>query len=120
MTSSFQTERPWGIFETLYDTDTYKVKRIYVNPDQSFSLQYHLHRCEDWIIVEGSGKIRHGEWEDDCVVGDRFHIPANFVHRATAGPDGLTFIEVQRGVGIQPICDEDDIVRLEDNYGRVV
>ena len=64
--------------------------------------------------------MKIGLLEDNCVVGDRFHIPANFVHRATAGPDGLTFIEVQRGVGIQPICDEDDIVRLEDNYGRVV
>lgn len=113
-------ERPWGTYEILLEESTYKVKRIYLNPDQSFSLQYHNHRCEDWIIVDGSGKIRHGEWEDNCVVGDRFHIPAKSIHRATAGPDGLTFIEVQRGVGIQPICDEDDIVRLEDNYGRVV
>lgn len=116
MTSSFQTEeRPWGMFETLYDAESYKVKRIYVSPNQSFSLQYHNHRWEDWIIVEGSGTIRHGDWEDLCAPGDTFHINPKQIHRATAGETGLVFIEVQRG-----ICDESDIVRLEDDYGRVV
>jgi mannose-1-phosphate guanylyltransferase len=107
-------KRPWGTFETLCDSDSYKVKRICVNPDQSFSLQYHNHRWEDWIIVQGSGIINDGSEIKNCIVGDRFHIPPKNIHRATAGLDGLIFIEIQRG-----ICDEDDIVRLEDNYGRV-
>lgn len=106
--------RPWGFFETLIDKKTYKVKRIRVNPNQAFSLQYHNHRWEDWIIVEGNGKIIVDHQEKNCAVGDRYHIPPAQIHRATAGPDGLTFIEVQRGD-----CYETDIVRLEDSYGRV-
>jgi len=110
----YTEERPWGKFETLCDDDSYKVKRIYVNPNQSFSLQYHNYRWEDWIIVEGSGVINDGSEIKDCVVGDRFHIPPKNIHRATAKSDGLTFIEIQRG-----ICDESDIVRILDDYGRV-
>lgn len=105
--------RPWGHYETLYESETYKVKRIVVKPNQAFSLQYHKHRWEDWIIVEGSGIINMYEMTRNCVVGERFHIPPLALHRVTAGPDGLTFVEVQRG-----ICNEEDIVRIEDNYGR--
>ncbi len=108
------TNRPWGSFEVLLDAPTYKVKRIIVNPNQSFSLQYHNHRWEDWIIVEGSGVIHMYEMNRKCIVGERFHIPPGVLHRATAGPAGLTFIEIQRGT-----CDEDDIVRIQDDYGRV-
>lgn len=111
----YTEERPWGMFETLCEGPSYKVKRIYVNSNQSFSLQYHDNRWEDWIIVEGGGTINVGEEVNKCVVGDRFHISPKTIHRATAGPEGLTFIEIQRG-----ICDENDITRLEDNYGRVV
>ena len=110
----YTEQRPWGVFDTLYDEDTYKVKRIYVNPNQSFSLQYHNQRWEDWIVVQGSGIINDGWEERNCIIGDRFHIPPKNIHRATGGPDGLTFIEVQRG-----FCDETDIVRLQDSYGRV-
>lgn len=106
--------RPWGFFENLYESKTYKVKRISLNPNQSFSLQYHNHRCEDWIVVEGDGVVVQGEDSINCTIGHRFHIESKEVHRASAGPDGLIFIEVQRG-----ICNEEDIVRIEDNYGRV-
>lgn len=106
-------KRPWGYFETLYESETYKVKKITLNPYKSFSLQYHKHRWEDWIIVEGFGIVNDGFETRNCIVGDRFHIPPKNIHRATSGTNGLTFIEVQRG-----ICDEDDIVRLEDDFGR--
>jgi mannose-6-phosphate isomerase-like protein (cupin superfamily) len=106
-------ERPWGKFEILHESDSYKVKKIWVNPNQSFSLQYHKNRYEDWIIVQGSGIINDGWKTRNCIVGDRFHIPPENIHRATGGSDGLVFIEIQRG-----ICDENDIVRIEDNYGR--
>tara|TARA_R100000005_G_C4957929_1_gene175812 strand:+ start:766 stop:1113 length:348 start_codon:yes stop_codon:yes gene_type:complete len=115
MTSSHITERPWGTYQTVIDEPTYKVKKIIVNPNQRFSLQYHQHRWEDWIIVDGSGIVNDGKVERNCIVGDRFHIPPLTIHRATGGPDGLTFIEVQRG-----ICEESDIVRIEDDYGRIV
>lgn len=107
-------KRPWGTFETLLECSSYKVKKISLNPNQSFSLQYHNSRFEDWIIVEGSGKIFNGTVFRNCIVGDRFHISPKTIHRATSGPNGLVFIEVQRG-----FCDETDIVRIEDDYGRV-
>lgn len=108
-------ERPWGSFSTLQEGNGYKVKSIEINPNSSISLQFHNFRSEDWIIVEGYGIIFDGDITTNCVVGDKFHIAAKKTHRATAGKDGLKFIEVQRG-----ICDENDIVRLEDSYGRVV
>ena len=107
------TNRPWGSYEVLLDEPTYKVKRIVLKPEQSLSLQYHNNRFEDWVIVQGDGIVSVGDLSSRCVVGDSFHIPPTKIHRAIAGKLGLTFIEVQRG-----ICDEDDIVRLEDNYGR--
>ena len=107
-------EKPWGRYEVLIDEPEYKVKRITLHPNQQFSLQYHNHRWEDWIIVEGAGKIRHGDYEDLCVPGDTFHIKPKQIHRATANALGLVFIEVQRGK-----CYEEDIVRLEDDYGRI-
>jgi len=107
-------ERPWGTYEILLEEDTYKVKRIILNPNQQFSLQYHNNRWEEWIIVGGKGIITIGKDERNCIVGDRFHIPPKDIHRASAGSEGLVFIEVQRG-----ICDEEDIIRLSDDYGRV-
>ena len=82
--------KPWGSYEVLLDEPNYKVKRIVVDAYQRFSLQYHKHREEHWVILP---KERH---------------------RATAGPDGLVFIETQTG-----ICKEDDIIRLEDDYDRI-
>ena len=106
-------ERPWGTYEVLLEETTYKVKKIKLNPNQSFSLQYHNQRWEDWIIVDGNGIICDGDKTRNCIVGDRFHIAPQKVHRATAGKNGLIFIEVQRGS-----CYEEDIVRLQDDYGR--
>ena len=112
-------KKPWGSYEVLLDEPEYKVKKITLNPNQQFSLQYHNHRTEDWVIVEGSGFVSTAPQMTvgiikPCTVGDKFHIPLKNIHRATAGDDGLAFIEVQRGE-----CDEKDIVRLEDDYGRV-
>ena len=111
-------EKPWGSYEVLVDEETYKVKRIRVNPDEQFSLQYHNHRFEHWIVVEGGGMITLNSGGRESYLpgfpGDTFHIIPKDVHRARAGIDGLVFIEVQRGQ-----CSEDDIVRLEDDYGRI-
>ncbi len=107
-------KKPWGSYEVLLDEPEYKVKKITLNPNQQFSLQYHNHRWEDWVIVEGSGVVNSCGYIRPCIVGDRFNIPPKNIHRATAGDDGLVFIEVQRGK-----CEEEDIVRLEDDYGRI-
>lgn len=106
-------ERPWGSFETLYEGDDYKVKRIVVKPNEAFSLQFHRKRVEHWIIVEGDGFIHVNNHEEHCRVGDEFNIGMAVNHRATAGKNGLVMIEVQRGE-----CLEEDIVRIEDKYGR--
>jgi len=106
-------KRPWGSYEVLLDEPTYKVKRITVEPQQQLSLQFHNFREEHWTIVEGGGTIRVGECTFNANVGDRILIPKLAVHRATADSKKLVFIEVQLGK-----CEEEDITRLEDSYGR--
>jgi mannose-6-phosphate isomerase len=106
-------ERPWGFYEVLLEEENYKVKRITVNPNQKFSYQYHLKRNEYWVISEGSGDLIQDGSEYPLSVGTMWIIPKESEHRACAGPDGLVFIETQLGQ-----CDEEDIVRLQDDYGR--
>jgi mannose-6-phosphate isomerase-like protein (cupin superfamily) len=106
-------ERPWGTYEILLEEENYKVKRITVNPYQQFSLQYHNHRDEYWTVVAGDGKIILDGSEYLTSSKTFFYIPKQSVHRASANGDGLIFIEVQVGE-----CSEEDIVRLQDDYGR--
>jgi len=106
--------RPWGTYETILDDDYYKVKRIIILPQQQISLQYHNDREEHWTIVSGSGTVRVGDDTFKATIGSRFFINKRQIHRATADRDShLVFVEVQLGD-----CKEDDIVRLEDQYGR--
>jgi mannose-1-phosphate guanylyltransferase len=106
-------DKPWGYYEILYNSKSYKVKKIVIDSGKSFSEQYHKYRSEDWVIVEGSGLVSIGSSVIDCKIGDRYHIEPYQVHRATAKNESLIFVEVQRG-----ICDENDIIRLKDDYGR--
>ena len=106
--------RPWGWFMTLDEGKNYKVKKIYVKPNAKLSLQYHHHRDEHWTVVEGTGRALVNKKIFVLSDGDDVFVPLKAVHRMEASPTGVTFIEVQRG-----ICDEDDIVRLQDDYGRV-
>ena len=106
--------KPWGYYMTLEENKDYKVKRIYVKPNEQFSLQYHNEREEHWTIIEGMGYITEVDKESTIRPGEYAYIPKGELHRLKGGPDGVTFIEVQRGV-----CREDDIVRIEDDYGRV-
>ena len=106
--------RPWGTYEVLLDKPDHKVKEIYVKPNHRFSLQYHEHREEHWVIVEGIGTITQGEIESIIRPGEYAYIPKGSIHRLHGGDEGITFIEVQKGV-----CEEDDIIRIEDDYGRL-
>lgn len=110
------TEKPWGSFEELGSNKKprYKVKKIVVNPSQRFSLQYHRYRSEHWIVVEGDGTVIVNESPRKVSVGDYVYIPKNSNHRMESGESGITFIEIQLGV----LCEEDDIVRIQDDYGR--
>ena len=107
-------ERPWGWFETIEESKTYKLKKIYVKPKQQFSLQYHNERDEHWIIVEGSGVITLGGNRFNIFPNSSFFIERGVTHRLMANDEGITFYEVQYGM-----CDESDIKRVEDDYGRV-
>ena len=107
-------EREWGSFQILVDEQGYKVKRITVKPNQRLSLQLHKSRDEYWTIVKGVGWMHVGGKEYDVEVGDVVQIDKYQTHRIENNlTEDLIFIEVQIGD-----CKEDDIIRLEDDYGR--
>ena len=116
MISIESEERPWGRFFVLHDEPTYKLKRIEVDPGARLSYQYHHKRSEVWTIVEGVGTITLEGISKDYLKGETVLIPQGVKHRIeNIGDQKLVFIEVQLG----DYFGEDDIVRLEDNYGRV-
>ncbi len=106
--------KPWGSYEVLLDEPNYKVKRIVVDAYQRFSLQYHKHREEHWVVVECDGIVQVNDKEYPAYIRSHCVILPTYKHRAPAGPDGLVFIETQTGN-----CYEEDIVRLDDDYGRL-
>ncbi len=107
--------RPWGTWEVLESEADFCVKRIKVIAGGKLSLQLHHHRSEHWIIVKGTAKVTLG---DDIIVktaGENVYIPVETKHRIqNDGTQDVEFIEVQYGDNL----DENDIVRLEDVYGR--
>lgn len=106
---------PWGRWEVLLDEPTYKVKRITVLSDKRLSYQKHFKREEHWTIVQGEALVTLDGREIPLQAGATIHIPCETAHRiANPGPHELVFIEVQRGT----YFGEDDIVRLQDDYGR--
>ncbi|MBZ0272647.1 phosphomannose isomerase type II C-terminal cupin domain [bacterium] len=110
-----ENERPWGYYEVLLEESTYKLKRITVCAGKRLSLQYHNRRREHWFIVAGQGVARRGDEDIPVSPGVALDIPQGAVHRIenTGGTD-LVFIEVQQG----DYFGEDDIVRIEDDFGR--
>ncbi len=110
-----KVQRPWGWYETIQEESNYKVKRLYVKPGEKISLQFHNYRSEHWIVVSGSGKIELDGNITDVTIGDYVFIPILSKHRIAAGDSGITIIEVQLGSK----CLEEDIVRIEDDYGRI-
>jgi len=118
-------ERPWGWFETLAFAPPasqpgggggYAVKRLWIAPHGRISLQRHHHRSEHWVVVVGQGILECGEEPIAAKPGTTLFVPVGTFHRASAGPEGLLIVEVQRGDELR----EDDIERVADDYGRVV
>ncbi len=108
--------RPWGTYTILEDSPGYKIKRIVVKTGASLSLQLHHHRSEHWVVVSGTAKIVNGETEVLVRTNESAYIPAGTPHRLmNPGVIDCVMIEVQSG----QYLGEDDIVRLEDNYGRL-
>ena len=107
--------RPWGTYSTLKEEDGYQVKRITVAPGQKLSLQYHHKRAEHWVVTQGKAIVQIGDEEFEIGPGEYRYIPLGEKHRLTNIGDGeLVLVEVQVG----SYLGEDDIVRVEDIYGR--
>lgn len=108
-------ERPWGRWEVLETGDGYAVKRITVKPGAILSLQLHHHREEHWVVVEGRARVTRGEEVLELGRSGSVFLPLGTPHRIeNPGATPLVFVEVQVGDRL----DENDIVRLEDRYGR--
>ena len=110
-------ERPWGNYTVLDDdAPDHKVKRIVVHPGKRLSYQRHAQRAEHWFIVSGTAKVTLDGTDIELGPGQAIDIPRGGAHRiANEGEADLVFIEVQHGT----YFGEDDIVRLEDDFGRV-
>ena len=108
--------RPWGGWELLHKSDTYAVKRIVVNPQSRLSLQYHNHRKEHWYCVAGRGIVTIDDVNKGIFAGESVTIPLGSKHRLEniSSSEYLIIVEVQEGVYLE----EDDIVRIEDDYDR--
>lgn len=108
--------RPWGSYTVLEEGPCFKIKRIVVKPGASLSLQKHEHRSEHWVVVDGTASIVIGEETFLLQTNESTFVPLNTAHRlSNPAEKPLIIIEVQTGVYLG----EDDIVRMEDTYGRV-
>jgi mannose-6-phosphate isomerase len=108
--------RPWGSYSVLDEAAGFKVKRIEVLGGKRLSYQRHASRAEHWVIVGGRAEVTLDGARHLLECGESIDIPVGAAHRAAnPGTDTLVFIEVQRG----GYLGEDDIIRLEDDYGRV-
>ena len=110
-----KSERPWGRYEVLQESPTYKVKSIHVNPGKRLSYQRHQKRAEHWFITAGSGEVTIDGKTSQVSAGSTIDIAINQLHRiSNTGNIELVFVEVQTGT----YFGEDDIERIEDDFGR--
>jgi mannose-1-phosphate guanylyltransferase/mannose-6-phosphate isomerase len=115
VTEHVTTYRPWGNYTVLEEDARYKIKSIVVSPLEKLSLQMHYHRSEHWVVVKGTAKVTVGDKEIFVHENESVYVPKSTMHRLeNPGKVPLEIIEVQNGEYVG----EDDIVRLEDVYGR--
>lgn len=108
-------ERPWGFYLVLFEDCGYKVKQFVVRPGKRLSLQRHRKRCEHWFVVRGEALVTKDAETMRVAAGASVDIPLGAVHRVQCvGPGDLVIVEIQRGEYVG----EDDIERLEDDFGR--
>ena len=107
--------RPWGYYECIGEGDRYQIKRIMVKPGAALSLQMHHHRAEHWVVVQGTAKVTCDDRVSLISENQSTYIPIGSKHRLeNPGKVPLYLVEVQSGCYLG----EDDIVRLDDPYGR--
>jgi mannose-6-phosphate isomerase-like protein (cupin superfamily) len=115
-TTDITDHRPWGYFQVLSDEQYFKVKKIVVYPGKRLSLQRHKQRSEHWHIVVGEALVTIDNKKVRLLGSESIDIPKAALHRIeNTGKDDLCFIEIQRG----EYFGEDDIERIEDDFGRV-
>jgi mannose-6-phosphate isomerase-like protein (cupin superfamily) len=108
-------ERPWGNYTVLGRKNDLQTKQIIVNPNSRLSLQKHEHRREIWFVIEGSPLIEVDQEKFVGSPGTVVIVEKNEVHRISAAGSKVVIVEVQIG----DYLEEDDIIRLEDDYGRI-
>ncbi len=107
--------RPWGTYKNILEEEYTKVKKIVINPGESPSYQYHFKRSEIWVVVKGIGEVKVDGAVFTLSKGQVISIPVEAKHSIkNIGDEELVFIEIQLGESFE----EEDIVRLEDKYGR--
>ena len=110
-----ESSRPWGRYEILQESDSHKVKCIWVTPGKRLSYQRHQKRAEHWFMVAGSARVTLNGVVSELKAGQTVDIGIGDLHRVeNIGSDDLVFIEVQSG----SYFGEDDIERIEDDFGR--
>ena len=111
-----RVHRPWGDFESIDSGERFQVKHIVVDPGASLSLQLHQHRSEHWVVVRGVAEVTRGDEVFRLGEDESTYVPLGKPHRVSnPGTEPLEIIEVQSG----DYLGEDDIIRLEDRYGRL-
>jgi len=109
------SERPWGRYEVLQESASHKVKCIWVKPGMRLSYQRHAKRAEHWFIVQGNGEVTLDGVVRAVAPGDTVDFGVSVLHRiSNTGLEELIFVEVQTGT----YFGEDDIERIEDDFGR--
>jgi mannose-1-phosphate guanylyltransferase/mannose-6-phosphate isomerase len=110
-----QVFRPWGSYDGIENGEQFQVKRLIIKSGASLSLQKHAHRSEHWVVVCGKIRVTRNDEEFDLGVNESTYVAIGDIHRIVNPFDeDAEVIEVQCG----EYLGEDDIVRLEDNYGR--
>jgi len=110
-----EATRPWGRYEILAEGDAHKIKTIWVNPGKRLSYQRHENRAEHWFIVQGDARITLNGDTFEMGAGDSIDIEIGDLHRIeNIGSTDVIFVEVQTGT----YFGEDDIERIEDDFGR--
>jgi mannose-1-phosphate guanylyltransferase/mannose-6-phosphate isomerase len=111
-----RVHRPWGWYQTRDLGERFRVKRIFVMPGKKLSLQKHHHRAEHWVVVRGTAEVTRDRAVLIVRENESVYLPAGCVHRlANPGKIPVEIVEVQTGAYLE----EDDIIRIEDDFGRV-
>tara|TARA_Y100001934_G_C12366075_1_gene783523 strand:+ start:98 stop:436 length:339 start_codon:yes stop_codon:yes gene_type:complete len=108
--------KPWGYYQVLFTGPAYQVKQLHIDTGHKISLQSHQHRDEHWIVIDGEASIAINGRNEIMKPKEHILINKGDIHRISNSSEGpLIIIEIQFG----KIIDEDDIIRLEDMYGRI-